>query len=81
MAETNPEPERYPRLISTRSEIRLAAHDLRNLTYRLKLLRETLRNDLGPRETRDETLALVDDTAEQLQRVAERLRSIAEKEE
>jgi hypothetical protein len=61
--------------------MRSAAHDLRNLTYRLKLLGETLRGNDGPRETREEMLALVEDTAAQLQRVAERLRSIAGREE
>ena len=51
-------------------------HDLGNLAYRLTFLSANLETRIPDRQQRDESIALLQDTTERLQRVIEKLREV-----
>ncbi len=60
-----------------RERLRSAAHDLRNLSYRLALLTQNLEKAMEPSAARAEAGDLLGDTRSRLDAIAEELRSLA----
>ena len=58
-------------------DLRAAAHDLRNLVYRLTLLSENLQREMTPSAARDETRDLLADTTASLTRIADSLKRLS----
>ncbi len=65
----------------TRKLLRSAAHDLRNLAYRLTFLTASLEKDMAPSAARTEASDLLADTTARLNSIAEELRRLAAEEE
>ncbi len=59
-------------------DLRSAAHDLRNIVYRLTLLSENLQREMSPSPARDDARDLLADSTADLTRIADSLKRISE---
>ena len=58
-------------------DLRSAAHDLRNIVYRLNFLSENLQREMPASPARDEAQSLLADSAEHLTRIADSLKRLS----
>ena len=61
----------------TRKRLRSAAHDLRNLAYRLTFLGASLERDMAPSDARTEAGDLLTDTTARMNAIAEDLITVS----
>lgn len=58
-------------------DLRSAAHDLRNIVYRLTFLSENLQREMSPSPARDEAQDLLADSTAHLTRIADSLKQLS----
>jgi signal transduction histidine kinase len=60
-----------------RQELRSAAHEIRNLVYRLSFLSENLSQVMTASPAREEAREMLADTVERMTRLADRLKALS----